>query len=180
MRYTDYKFRWVQASASAICLGLCSTPHFFLLILSLLASLLPSQVGQVDPDPHPPAGYPPGGFYPLDGWVHQGNHQSASHQALHWSLLLVLSGWKKATAIIFNILTVLGGGSASSWLRGFCMLKHSSRNADWWICNWKLKKQSQRMLMGRKMRQDDEIKCCWKWNYALIRSKSNQNNTVFH
>lgn len=76
----------------------------------LLASLPPSQVGQVDPDPHPPAGYSPGGFYLLDGWVHQSNHQSASHQALHWSLLLLLSGWKKAPAIIFNILTTFGGG----------------------------------------------------------------------
>lgn len=29
MRYTDYKFRWVQASASAVCLRLCSAPRFF-------------------------------------------------------------------------------------------------------------------------------------------------------
>lgn len=51
-----------------------------------------SQVGEVDADPDPSAGHPPHGLYLCDRRVHTLHYQPASHQALHRSLLLLLSG----------------------------------------------------------------------------------------
>lgn len=50
------------------------------------------QAGQVNSDPHPPAGDPPGGLHLPDRRVHQGHHQPASHQALHRPLPLLFPG----------------------------------------------------------------------------------------
>lgn len=78
----------VRPSRVFFCL---SIKTFWIFILGLFF-VSASQVGKVHADPDPPAGHPPHGLYFCNRRVHTLHYQPASRQALHRSLLLLLSG----------------------------------------------------------------------------------------
>lgn len=113
MRYTDYKFRLVQVDFYLFSISIWPSWIFILHFLPVSTS----QVGKVNSDPDPPVGHPPHGLYLCHRRVHTLNYQSASHQALHRSLLLFFSG---STFFFLNKQTAWHSGSylCLHWLFG--------------------------------------------------------------